>query len=276
MEASGIVTLITDFGLTDPYVGQLKGELLKRWQGARIIDITHAIHPHDIQGAAMTLFTCYHHFPAGTVHLIVVDPGVGSHRKILAARSNDYFFIAPDNGVFSPFLERELLYDIRKIDGGGVASSATFHGRDIMAPLAADLAQGKTFIAAGEAIEPSDCVCLPSLKVQRTDDHLIGQVIRIDHFGNIRLSIRYTDLQGWAVPPENILVQLGGEHIGPLLRTYSDCTPDRLCVVIDSDGFLEVAANRGNAAQKLRSKVHDTVVVLPRSAVLYPSNGMES
>lgn len=265
MESSGIVTLITDFGLTDPYVGQLKGELLKRWPRAQIIDITHAIDPHDMQGAALTLLTCYQHFPVGTVHLIVVDPGVGSHRAILAARSNDYFFIAPDNGVLSPLIERELLHDIRQIAGGNAGSSATFHGRDIMAPLAADLASGKSFVAAGKTVIAAECVSLPSLKMQRADNHLIGEVIRIDHFGNIRLSIRYADLQGWAVPPEHILVQLSGQHIGPLQRTYSDCLPDRLCVVIDSDGFLEVAANQGNAAQKLQSKLHDTVVVLPRS-----------
>ncbi len=265
MEPSGIVTLITDFGLADPYVGQLKGELLKRWQGARIIDITHAIDHHDIKGAALTLLTSYYHFPAGTVHLTVVDPGVGSHRKILAAKSNDYFFIAPDNGVFSPLIERGLLHDIRQIFGRSAASSATFHGRDIMAPLAADLAKGEPFIAAGEAVEPADCVSLPSLKVQRTDDQLIGEVIRIDHFGNIRLSIGYADLQAWSVSPENILVRLCGEHIGPLRRTYSDCSPGRLCVVIDSDGFLEVAANLGNAARKLGCRLHDTVVVQPCS-----------
>lgn len=265
MKPSGIVTLITDFGLTDPYVGQLKGELLKRWHGARIIDITHAIGHHDLQGAALTLLTCYHHFPVGTVHLTVVDPGVGSHRAILAARSNDYFFIAPDNGVFSSLIERGVLYDIRQVAERDAETSATFHGRDIMAPLAADLAKGESFVAAGEAVDPADCVRLAPLKVQRTDDQVIGEVVRIDHFGNIRLSIRYADLQGWADPPDNILVQLGGEHIGPLLRTYSDCDPGSLCVVIDSDGFLEVAANQGNAAQKLRCKLHDAVAVLPRS-----------
>ncbi|WP_319549050.1 SAM-dependent chlorinase/fluorinase [Desulfogranum marinum] len=264
MEPSGIVTLITDFGISDPYVGQLKGALLKRWQGAKIIDITHAIGRHDIQGAALTLFTCYHHFPVGTVHLTVVDPGVGSHRAILVARSNDYYFIAPDNGVFSALIEKGALHDIRQLTASDAESSATFHGRDIMAPLAADLAKGEPFITAGEAVHPADCVRLPCLKVQRTDDQVIGEVVRIDHFGNIRLSIRYADLQGWADPPDTILVQLGGEQIGPLLRTYSDCNPGSLCVVIDSDGFLEVAANRGNAAQKLRCKLHDAVTVLPR------------
>lgn len=265
MEPSGIVTLITDFGLVDPYVGQLKGELLKRWQGARIVDITHAIDPHDIQGAALTLLTSYHHFPAGSVHLTVVDPAVGSDRNILAARSDDYFFIAPDNGVFSPLIEKGLLHDIMHISGRSAASSATFHGRDIMAPLAADLAMGAPFNASGKAVQPADCVTLPSLKVQRTSDKLTGEVIRIDHFGNIRLSIGYDDLLGWAVPPRNIQVLLCGERIGPLLRTYSDCTPGRLCVVIDSDGFLEVAANLGNAARKLGCKLQDTVVVQPSS-----------
>lgn len=266
MEPSGLVTLITDFGLADPYVGQLKGELLKRLQGARIIDITHAIDHYDIQGAALTLLTSYHHFPAGTVHLTVVDPGVGSHRKILAARSNDYFFIAPDNGVLSPLIEKGLLNDIRHISGRSAAtSSATFHGRDIMAPLAADLARGEPFIAVGEEVEAVDCVSLPSLKVQQTADQLIGEVIRIDHFGNIRLSIGYADLQAWSVSPENISVRLRGEHIGPLRRTYSDCSLGRLCVVIDSDGFLEVAANHGNAARKLGCRLQDAVAVQSHS-----------
>lgn len=263
MEPSGIITLITDFGLVDPYVGQLKGELLRRWQGARIIDITHAVDHHDIQGAAVALLTSYHHFPAGTVHLTVVDPGVGSHRKIIAGRSNDSFFIAPDNGVLSPLIERGVLHDIRQIFDSSATSSATFQGRDIMAPLAADLARGESFIAAGEAVEPASCVSLPSLKVQRTDEQLIGEVIRIDHFGNIRLSVGYADLQAWTVTPENILVRLCGEHLGPLLKTYSDCSPGRLCVVIDSDGFLEVAMNLGNAARKIGCRLHDTVVVQP-------------
>ncbi len=260
MEAarSGVVTLITDFGLQDPYVGQLKGALLSIYRSLTIVDITHAVNPHDIQSAGYALAASYRHFPAGTVHLVVVDPGVGSSRAILAARGEGHFFIAPDNGILSPLFHKQTIDTIHRLDMvRGEAISATFHGRDIMAPAAALLAKGQALATLGPAVEKQELVITDTLPLQRVANGLIGQVIRIDHFGNIRTSIRAEDIQSHLTGDERIAI--GDQVITGVSKTYAEHPQGTLCALIDSDGFLEIAVTMGNGAALLNVSVGEKI-----------------
>jgi S-adenosyl-L-methionine hydrolase (adenosine-forming) len=190
---STIFTLTTDFGLLDPYVGQLKGALLKGCPSATIIDLTHAIPAWDVDAAAVTIHTSYAFFPSGTIHLIIVDPGVGSRRSILVAAGDTHYFIAPDNGILSQLvLDRtiETIHRVEHPDFFGTDVSPTFHGRDIMAPVAAALAQGVGLAYFGPVVSPSAIrmIIVPSVLAEAGCLH--GQVQRIDHFGNVRTSLR--------------------------------------------------------------------------------------
>ncbi|WP_028584120.1 SAM hydrolase/SAM-dependent halogenase family protein [Desulfogranum mediterraneum] len=251
MEPSGIVTLITDFGLSDPYVGQLKGALLSSWRAVQIVDICHQVQRHGLLEGAYCLATSYHHFPAGTVHLIVVDPGVGTDRAILAAQGDGHLFIAPDNGLLSILLAGHKIQSLHRVGHSQAGVSATFHGRDIMAPLAADLARGRSLKSLGEEYAPADCILLEAGRVEQGEGEVRGAVLRIDSFGNIRTSIRATDLTALRLdlPLE---VELSGQRMVMLLSwTYGLLDGGRPGLLWDSDGFLEVAVNQGDAAALL-------------------------
>ncbi len=164
MQPSGIISLITDFGLIDPYVGQMKGTILRRNPRAQLVDLSHAIPRQDITGAAIVLHSSYAFFPPGTVHLVVVDPGVGSQRRILAAAGDEQIFVAPDNGILSLLLRDQIIsrvYCVEQRELFADTVSPTFHGRDIMGPVAAALAGGLVELAAvGSEVSPDSCVCL--------------------------------------------------------------------------------------------------------------------
>ncbi len=261
IDSSGIVTLITDFGLTDPYVGQLKGALLSSSTKVTIVDLTHSIAPHDIPAAAQTLFSSFQFFPAGTVHLTVVDPGVGSTRKILAATGAGHYFIAPDNGIFTILLKQNIIEDVYQITLEPGARSTTFHGRDIMAPVAALLAKGERLSAVGVPIIKDQCttVALPGFVEQ--EDHVIAQVIRVDHFGNLRISIKKSDLDRIGAAQSQMRIAISGMEIAGLSATYSSQETGSLCALFDSDGFLEVAINQGSAAEILPAQLGDQVTL---------------
>lgn len=260
--APAIITLTTDFGLTDPYVGQLKGALLKGCRTAVFVDITHAIPPWDIAAASLTLSTSYGFFPAGSVHLAVVDPEVGSRRSILAAAGDGHFFVGPDNGILSFLVEEGKVEGIHRLENSTffpVSVSPTFHGRDLMAPLATYLAQGGILQDIGPAVAPRDMITVTESPVSRQGHRLHGQVRHIDHFGNIRTSIRCGSGQ---VELRTINgIEIGGFRITHLARTYSDVEVGALLVLVDSSGYLEIAANRANAAVALGSSVGDAVTV---------------
>ncbi len=255
---SGVVTLITDFGMQDPYVGQLKGALLSTFQAVVIVDITHAVKPHDIQSAGYALAASYHHFPPETVHLVVVDPGVGSSRAILAARGDGHFFIAPGNGILSPLFHKQTIDTVHRLDMvREEAISATFHGRDIMAPAAALLAKGQALATLGPSVTMKECIITDSLPLQRVANGLIGQVIRIDYFGNIRTSIRAEDIQPHLTGNEQIAI--GDQVITGVSQTYAEHPLGTPCALIDSDGFLEIAVTMGNAAVLLNVSVGEKI-----------------
>jgi S-adenosylmethionine hydrolase len=256
---SQIVSLITDFGTVDSYVGQMKGTLLSNNSSLTIIDITHNIRPQDVEQAAYELYESYQHFPDGTVHLVVVDPGVGTNRAILAAQAMGHFFVAPDNGVLSLFFEAGNVERVVKVQVENRSNiSNTFHGRDIMAPVAAALAKGAEFEAIGDIVSSKDCVNSLFQRVVPTEKGIEGKVLRIDHFGNVRTSIRKSDLQGRCLDSLEIIVS-GYRIKKGIVATYGDNPDGEICCLFDSSGFLEVAITDGSAAAAIEATVYDDV-----------------
>lgn len=264
MRVANLITLTTDFGLEDPFVGQIKGAILCRNINARIVDLTHAVHRHDILGGAITIRSSYRFFPAGSVHVVVVDPGVGSRRMILALRADDHIFIAPDNGILTLILRDRKVQALHRVADSSLFStevSATFHGRDIMAPVAAALAAGMPLDRVGPPLSADQCVQLDAPKTQRDENGVTGQVMGVDIFGNIRTSITSEDLGMYgSAGLEGILV--GSNRIDALASTYADRPAGSLLALIDSTGHLEIAVNRGNAAKLTGCRIGDPIRVM--------------
>ena len=263
MQASGIISLTTDFGLTDPYVGQMKGAILQRNPAVQLVDLSHAISRQDIIGAAIILHSSYVFFPAATVHLVVVDPGVGSERRILAAEGDGHFFIAPDNGIFSLLLRDRIINRVFLVEQCALFAekvSSTFHGRDIMGPVAAALAGGLALAEVGPEIHSSSCVRLNVPIARISETGVQGEVLQVDRFGNIRTTIRRLDLQHVA-HSHQCRVQIQGVEIGSLSTTYAEAMPGELLALFDSADYLEIAVNRGSAAELIQCRIGDPVHV---------------
>lgn len=252
-----VITLLTDFGQRDEYVGVMKGVLLRHCEDAQLVDISHAVPPQDTAHAARILSSAFPYFPEGSIHLVVVDPGVGSERNILLIECADYFFIGPDNGVFSPVLNAEnplKCYALHKAAG----ASFTFHGRDVMAPAAGKLAAGHPPRELGEEISPKSCITLdlPAAKIE--DNMLVGEITAIDHFGNAASTISAEDLKQFG---DKLHIIIGDSTIDGLHRTYSEVAAGELVALIDSRGFLEIAVNCGSCAEKIACRPGYRVVV---------------
>lgn len=250
-----IITLITDFGHKGPFVGVMKGVILSRHPAARIVDITHEIPAHWPIEAGFWLARSYRYFPAGTVHVAVVDPGVGTARSIIAAEHGGHVFLAPDNGLLAPVLAapavpgsttrcHRLAEDWRARQNWPGPSS-TFHGRDIFAPLAAELAAGRVAVAD---IGPRADDLVPSL----LDDPVVGEnevrgtVVAIDNFGNL-----ITNIDGALLAGFRKAEVLTAGHRLPVRRTYGDCRPGQFLALVNSFGVLEIARAEGSAAESL-------------------------
>lgn len=264
MNVPNLITLTTDFGLQDAYVGQIKGAILRRNIHARIIDLTHALDAHDLLTAAVTIRSSYHYFPKKSVHMVVVDPGVGSQRKILAMMADDHLFLAPDNGILT-FLIRDSkkIQAVHRVANRSLFPneiSATFHGRDIMAPVAAALAGGMEITEVGPEITILDCVELDIPKTQLDDHGITGTVIHIDRFGNIQTSITSGNLSHYQ-PSSFTGITLCTHKVDAIATTYSDVKEGELVGVIDSSGHLEIAVNKGSAAEKIQCVIGDPVTV---------------
>ena len=257
-----IITLTTDFGLQDTYAGQLKGALLKGCPSATLVDLSHAIPPWDVVTAAITIRTSFAFFPVGTIHLIVVDPGVGSGRSILAASGSGHVFVAPDNGILSLLVADQKLeraYRVEHPDFLPPGASHTFHGRDIMALVVAGLAQGRPLADVGPAVVIRELVTAIVPATVPGTNCLYGQIQRIDHFGNIRTTIRGG--RGGFDPARFAGLDIGGQRIDTLARTYGEARPGQLLTLFDSNGYLEVAANQASAAELLDCAPGDPVTV---------------
>jgi len=252
---SGIVTLTTDFGLRDPYVGIMKGVLLTHGPGLRCVDLTHHVPAQDTRVAAFHLAHSWHWFPTGTVHVAVVDPGVGTARRILVAERAGHAFLAPDNGVLGGVLSaaggegREaaavLALDVERF--ALPRRSATFHGRDVFAPAAAAIAGGLAPRTAGRRLA-DDWERGPRWPAPLRGEEVVAtEVLLVDHFGNLITGLvpdaREGDLLDWEV--------LIGGHTVPCAKTYGSVRPGELCALVDSYGHLEVAVRDGDAAARL-------------------------
>jgi S-adenosyl-L-methionine hydrolase (adenosine-forming) len=236
---SGVITLLTDFGT---YVAELKGVLLSDAPSAVLVDVTHHIAPGDIRSAAYVLGRAWHQFPSGTVHLVVVDPGVGSARHTIALTSGGHSFVGPDNGVFTAVLrDAEVEIVVLPIPSH---ASPTFHGRDVFAPAAAALARGAPLYSLGSAFGGIP-VRLPSRHPSLRDGSLIGEVVYVDRFGTLitNLSADQLPLQARVVVEDLDLGQLHG--------TYSDVASGALVAYVGSGGSVEIAVRDGSAAEHL-------------------------
>jgi S-adenosyl-L-methionine hydrolase (adenosine-forming) len=271
--ASKTIALMTDFGLSDIYVGVMKGVIRGICADADLIDITHAIPPQDVVSGALALKNSFSYFPKGTTFLTIVDPDVGSDRMPIAVKAGDYFFVAPDNGVLTHVLDTLKVYEIVSIENRQYMLpkiSATFHGRDIFSPIAAHIANGVPLSSFGRSVQQLQRFELPTLDV--TKGLIKGGIAHIDHFGNIITNIgvlAWVDsntiiLEGGSpiiISAKNVSVKIGKQTIASIHRAYYEVPEGNLLAQIDSTGALEIAIYKGNAAKHLDVKMGDVVEI---------------
>lgn len=256
-----LITFVTDFGLQDGYVGAVKGVILGICPRAHVVDITHLVSPGDIRGGAYVLRSAYPLFPPGSIHLGVVDPGVGSARKAVAIQAGTHTFVGPDNGLFSWVLHCESDWKCRCLENENIwrpVVSRTFHGRDIFGPVAAHLANGFPFAELGRVHHP---VVLDWVRVSVTDAGLLGEVIHVDRFGNVVTNVRNTDLDA-AWPGGQWRVLAGTRHVAGVSGTYAEVPKGTPAALVGSSGHLEIAVNRGDASRLLGISPGDPVIVV--------------
>jgi S-adenosylmethionine hydrolase len=258
-----LVTLTTDFGLSDSYVGAMKGVILSIDPTVTIVDISHDIAPQNVQEAAYVVYAAYPYFPPDTVHIVVVDPGVGSRRRAIALRAAQACFVAPDNGVLSYVLAREGMREAVSLTNSKYhrrTVSHTFHGRDIFAPVAAHLARGVPLTELGEPLTEIVTFSLPRPQVL-PDGEVVGHVLHIDRFGNLILDVK----EGDCILDGGIVLEVAGRRIQDLGRTFTDVPAGELVAYIGSSGHLEIALREGNAAQSLGIKRGDKILLCRNS-----------
>jgi S-adenosylmethionine hydrolase len=255
-----IITLTTDFGTADGYVGAMKGVILSLAPDVTLVDISHDVPPQDVRHAACLLATAAPYFPTGTVHVAVIDPGVGSARRGIALQTLRATFVGPDNGLFTPFArQRVACVALTNPATHRYPVSATFHGRDIFAPVAAHLANGRSLAELGSPVE--DPLTLPEPEPKRLPGgRLQAQVVYVDRFGNLVTNVRLQESPGEGVGSGGIRVAIGGIALD-VQRTYADLEPGALLALVGSSGFLEVAVCKGSAAERLGLGVGATVEV---------------
>ena len=248
-----IVTLTTDFGLNDHFVGTVKGAILSIAPEAEIVDICHSVQAFDILDGALALAQAYSYFPTRTVHLVVVDPGVGSARRPILASSDKYNFVAPDNGVLSLIYDREERLSVRHITADHYflqPVSNTFHARDVFSPIAAYLAKGVDPARMGD--EVSDFVRFSAPRPKPVDGRTLrGVVLRVDRFGNLITNITPEDApRVFGGEKRGFKIVIGNKEISKIRNAYAEGAPGEVFGILGSMGYLEIAANRG-AASKL-------------------------
>jgi S-adenosylmethionine hydrolase len=256
-----MITLTSDFGLKDPYVAEMKGVILTIIPNATLVDITHDIEKFNIRMAAFTLASVAPYFPKGTVHLAVVDPGVGTQRRAILVQTTQGFFVGPDNGILILPAQNQGIEHIYQLTNPkfmlpGVSS--TFHGRDVFAPAAAHLDKGVEPSEFGPEI--SDAVTPKFASVKRENGCLIGEVLHVDGFGNVITNIREKEMVNSKVV--NVKLPIVSLKLA-FVKTYAQAKLNEPIALIGSHGFLEIALNQGSAAEKLKVKAGDSVEVMP-------------
>lgn len=260
-----VISLMTDFGIRDGNVGVMKGVIWGIAPAAQIADLSHLIEPQNIHQAAYVLDRHAFYFPPGTIHVVVVDPGVGTERRPIALQCGVQRFVGPDNGVFTPVYERAgrenwplKIIHTNKPDYWLPKVSDIFHGRDIFSPVAAHLAAGVPLEELGLPINDPVRISLP--RPQRTEKGWIGQVVHIDHFGNVASNIHRDDLTGLG----DVRVSLNGITIEGLVRTFGQRQPGELVALYSSTDYLIVSVVNGNGAERVKARIGDVVEVTAR------------
>lgn len=243
-----VIALLTDFGGRDHYAGAMKGVALGICPEATLVDITHEVPAHDVLAAAFELAAAYRYFPPGTIFLVVVDPGVGSSRRGLAAEAGEYKFVAPDNGVLSLVFDDNPLRRVVELSERRYARptvSRTFEGRDRFAPAAAWLAKGLELTALGRPAGAVQHLEMP--RPRETAGGLEGEVVRVDRFGNLITNIDRRAFEKLAAG-NRLTIRVGASQISKVVSTYADAAPGELCALVGGTDHLEIAANGANAA----------------------------
>lgn len=241
-----LIALTTDFGYRDHFVGLMKGVIAGIDPNAQVIDVTHGIPAQDVMAGALVLRHTAGYFPPGTIQVAVVDPGVGSERTSLLIESGSQFFIGPDNGIFSLALEKQPPTRIVRLSNPAYhlqPTSGTFHGRDIFAPVAAHLSRGVPPVAFGESVQSYEKLALP--QIVRGECQIDAEIIYIDGYGNLFTNLEERDLTG--LPSAGLDFQLGPIRVRGLGLNYTAVAAGEFVAVVNSWGYLEIAANQGNA-----------------------------
>jgi len=261
---NAIITLTTDYGTDDHLVGTLKGVILRINPEATIVDITHNVAPFDLLDAALAIGSAYPYFPPRTIHVVVVDPGVGTERRPLLVTAENQYFVAPDNGVLSVVYEREQNVVARNVTAEHYflqPVSKTFHGRDIFAPIAAWLSKVWQTASMGEEITDHKKFALP--KPKATDGVVKGIVMRVDTFGNLVTNFRMEDLPESALANGEVKFQVGTQAVSRMVPTFASGNAGEPVAYLGSAGYVEIAVNKGNASRTL-SIGRGTAVVLTK------------
>ena len=260
-----VITLLTDFGTQDSYVGEMKGVVLGIDPSATIVDISHSIRPQDIIQAAFMVHSAYAYFPERTIHVIVVDPGVGSHRKIIGAKLGSHTFMAPNNGVLTLiFAEPDFEYAVYIESSQYYLKplSQTFHGRDIFAPISAHLSLGIDLQSLGPVVSTNELVTLTNIRPDISfPNQIIGRIVSVDHFGNLITNIDWPCIkkQFAANNVDNLKVEINQKLATGLTSTYANVSIQQPVVLIGSHGYLEIAVNQGNAQKFFDAAVGNAV-----------------
>ncbi|AFZ12150.1 protein of unknown function DUF62 [Crinalium epipsammum PCC 9333] len=260
MPNSRIITLLSDFGLSDVYVGVMKGVISSLNPTLTVVDLTHQIPAQNIPAGRFCLMNSYSYFPPGTVHIAVVDPGVGSNRRSVAVEFEGGFLVAPDNGLLSGVLSQSAVKTAVELTNPQYwrtsTPSTTFHGRDIFAPVGAHLASGVPLEELGKIIDPKTLIQLPIGECSQTDQGMTGYVQYVDYFGNLITNIPGADVQGkaWSVVVSDVSI--------PGCTTYHDQPAGSAIALIGSHGWVEIAVNCGNAQSQLKINWGDKIEII--------------
>lgn len=247
-----VVTLITDYGTQDYYAGALKGVILRIAPEARVVDITHDIEPHNVWHGAVVLWQTWSWYPPGTIHLVVVDPGVGTDRRILLGQYGEQYVVAPDNGLVTlvhRYVPVEALHTVENRDYFLPDIRPTFHGRDIMAPVAAHLARGVRPAEFGPALEAPGLLPV-EYEAKSTESTVHGRAVYADRFGTLVTNIREDQIAALTSTANVPDVLVNGTSIGPVRLTFSDVAPGEPLALVGGAGLLEIAVNQGRAVDR--------------------------
>ena len=260
---SAIITLLSDYGLSDYYVGAMKGAILSVEPGAKLVDISHRVPPQDVRTAAWLLACCWRDFPPGTVHLAVVDPGVGSERIPLAVRAGNHVFVGPDNGIFTYVVLASQSWNARRIAEEHFLREVpcrTFHGRDVFAPAAALLSGGAGFTTIGPQLERIEIldIKLPEVSPGRVE----AAVIHIDNFGNLITNVTAKELEAAGISTDKMELELAKETISDFVTHYAAAPPRQPVALYSSAGYIEIALRDGSAQQCLDVRRSDRVSII--------------